>query len=339
MDEKGKETVAHALRVAQLAGVSGICAMPNTTPPLTERDVVQHYLSLADQSGVNGVFFGCYLAMTSDRGQVRRAVQTYRNLFPRVVGFKMYAGHSTNNIGVIHEADQRGVFETLAWEGYEGVLAVHAEKQAFVNDLAFDYTRPITHAELARPPQAEVVSIEDMIRFKRESGFKGKLHITHISTHRGVEIVDDARRVGDNVSCGVTPHHLWYRKCLLEGPDGLQYKMNPPLRSAEDADSLLEDLRAGKIQVLETDHAPHESEKKQGSKCASGMSALYAWQLFLEGLRQSDFSEELIGERTHGAVERLLGISVPRSRRATVYRPDEYGFNPWFLFQQRLGFK
>lgn len=337
-NEGRKDTIKHALSVARYAGVSGMFAMPNTNPPLTTRERVADYLRLADESDVKGVFFGVYLALTADQEQVRRAVDTHRDLFPDVVGFKLYAGHSTNNIGVVREEDQRAVFETLAREEYKGVLFVHAEKQALVNDTLFNASFPVTHALYARPPTAEVASIKDMIAFSRDAGFKGKLHIAHISTSEGVDLVSAARRSGLDVSCGVTPHHLLLDYTLM-GTEGVQYKVNPPLRAPGVPALLVDRLERGDIDWIETDHAPHEPHEKTdlSGPCLSGLTSLHAWPLFIHWLHAvRGWTDRNVHLRTHGAVVDRFGIHIRPSNAFSTYDSFAYSPNSWRGLEERL---
>lgn len=339
--EARKDTVAHALYVAKKAGVSGIITMPNTNPPLTEREVVLDYLHLGDEADTKDVFFGVYMALTPDPEQVKRAVATYRELFPRVSGFKIFFGHSTNNIGVIQEEDQRMVFRTLGGEGYEGVTFAHAEKQSLVRDDLFVKASPVTHAIRARPPKAEVASIRDVLRFSREEGFRGKLHIAHISTPQGVELVTAARKAGQDVSCGVTPHHLILNYSLMLQQNGVQYKVNPPLRQPEMPPLLLQKLEKGEIDWIETDHAPHALGEKIDctGPCLSGLTSLHAWPLFLDWLRVRNWSEKDIQLRTHKAIVDRFGIDIPHSGSNGVYDPTAYPVNSWAGLEHLLSTK
>ena len=327
LEERAKETIDHALRVARRAGVSGIFAMPNTKPPLTHRDIVQEYLRIARDANVPDVFFGAYMALTADVEQVKHAVETYRELRPHVVGFKLYAGHSTNNIGVIQEDDQRAVFRTLAQEGYDGVLAIHAEKEKHINTSVFDLKRPETHA-FARPPLAEIESVEDMIFFADDASYQGKLHIAHISTPEAVKRVGLARREGMDISCGVTPHHLFFDYRLMRGPEGALYKMNPPLRFPNAAAEMRSLLQQGAIDWIETDHAPHTLGEKRSESCPSGIPALHAWPLFIEALGREGLTGAEIIRYTHTNVVNRFGVDLHLERQG-VYMPDAYKVAVW----------
>jgi len=173
--QRDKETIAHGLDVAKDSGLDAVFDMPNTDPPLMTRDLVQERLLLAREANVPEVFYGLYMGLTADPGQVKRAVDIYRE-FPDVVGMKLYAGHSVGKLGIIIVEDQAVIYETLAREGYDGVLAVHAEKEDCLHPEVWDPTHPVSHCH-ARPEKAEVESVQDQIRLAQQANFSGKLHI------------------------------------------------------------------------------------------------------------------------------------------------------------------
>jgi dihydroorotase len=89
----------------------------------------------------------------------------------------------------------------------------------------------------------------------------GSVHIAHMSTKGGVDLVRKAKAEGVKVTCEVTPHHLVLSDDSLENYD-TNLKMNPPLRTREDVESLWEGLKDGTIDVIASDHAPHSIEEK-----------------------------------------------------------------------------
>lgn len=121
-EQKHKETIRHGLEVAYDSGLDAVFDMPNTDPPVMTRELVEDRLKIARDAGVPDVFYGLYMGLTADSEQVKQAVDVFRE-FPQIIGMKLYAGHSVGNLGVITEERQRAVYETLAIEGYDGVLA------------------------------------------------------------------------------------------------------------------------------------------------------------------------------------------------------------------------
>lgn len=94
--------------------------------------------------------------------------------------------------------------------------------------------------------------------------YGARLHLCHVSTREAVEAIGRAKRRGVPVTCEVTPHHLWFA--------GTEYRVNPPIRQAADVAALVEAIRAGTVDAIATDHAPHSDEDK--AKGAAGMVGL-----------------------------------------------------------------
>ena len=156
-NQRHKETIKHGLEVAYDSGLDAVFDMPNTDPPIMTRELVMDRLKIAKDTGVSDVFYGVYMGLTANPEQVKRAVDVFRE-FPQVIGMKLYAGHSVGNLGVITEEDQRRVYETLAREGYGGVLAVHCEKESHLHPETWKHQQPIIHC-YARPENAEIWAI------------------------------------------------------------------------------------------------------------------------------------------------------------------------------------
>ena len=93
-----------------------------------------------------------------------------------------------------------------------------------------------------------------------------RLHMCHVSTKESIDAIRMSRLKGARVSCEVTPHHLWFDDSRL------QYKVNPPIRKADDVTALIEAIRDGTVTCIGTDHAPHTAEEKE--KGAAGMVGL-----------------------------------------------------------------
>ena len=332
--EAYKETPQHALEVARDSGVSGIFVMPNTKPALFTEELVRERLVHAASIGIKDVFYGIYMGLTKDSEQIKKAIGAYQKLHPKVVGFKLYAGHSVNELGVIDVEDQFKIFETLSREGFNGVLAVHCEKENLMRNETFNPEVPITHA-LARPEIAEIESVRDVITFAFLSGYKGKLDIKHISSPRAVEDVALAKQRGLNITCWVCPHHIIYDWTRMEKDDGLLYKMNPPLRKPGSPEKMLEYLKKGFISGIETDHAPHTLEDKTKS-CCSGVPGLAHWPLFIEYLRGQNFSDQEIEKITYENAVKRHKVETPNNKNPIKDRRKEYAFDPYQSLDKSL---
>lgn len=311
-----KETVSHGLAVAERLGLAGVFEMPNTAPPLTSRDAIRRRIQLADDRG-SAVFHGLYAGLTSDPRQIEEMIRAHEDLFPRLVGFKLYAGSTTGSLAVTEEAAQKRLFQVLAGAGYRGVLAVHCEKESLIGkdrpnrmgrslrDM-WHRRRPLLHCR-SRPPEAETESVRDILRLAGEVGFQGTLHICHVSTPEAVrQIVDAGRNSECRITCGATPHHLLLSESHMSGPNGYLLRMNPPLRKEGLRSALFDLLLEGGIDWIESDHAPHLArEKREG---LSGIPVLPIYPFLLRHLHNRGMSEERIQRLVHDNIAGAFGL-------------------------------
>jgi dihydroorotase len=336
--QAAKETVRHGMEVAWRAGLDAVFEMPNTDPPLTSLEVVKRRIALADAArGELGgdIVHGLYVGLTGDLAQLDEAVRIHAAFYPRVVGLKLYAGHSTGGMGIVTEGGQRAVYRRLAALRYGGVLAVHAEKESLLRTLPggspdWDPSSPWSHAE-ARPPLAEVRSVEDQLRLAAEEGFRGVLHIAHLSVPDALERIRDARRraPGFRITCGITPHHALLSAEDMHRPDGILLKMNPPLRPRALQESMLRALLGGEIDWIETDHAPHTLVDKTRAH-ASGIPVCPFYPRVLAILATLGASPDMLEALTHRRMEEAFGFPVRRRERAAeVGLGGEYPFDPF----------
>ena len=335
-EQKHKETIRHGLEVARDSGVDAVFDMPNTNPPIMSRDLVVDRLRLAEKADVGEVFYGLYMGLTGDSEQVKRAVDIYRE-FPQVIGMKLYAGHSVGNLGVVSVEDQATVYRTLTEQGYDGVLAVHAEKESELHPEIWKPQQPISHCH-ARPESAEVASVKDQLALASQYKFGGKIHIAHISSPIAVDLVVNARDEGLDISSGVCPHHFVYDWQQMVSDNGVLWKMNPPLRSPESRGKMLKYLHDGKVDWIETDHAPHSLEEKTADPFMSGIPGLAWWNLFEEFLRKNNFSDRRITEVTFGNVADRFGLDIHKSSKRIIDRRADYPFNPYSPIEEEIGY-
>ena len=146
---------------------------------------------------------------------------------------------------------------------------------------------------------------------QREYGVKAHLHVCHISVPESVELVNSAKS-DLKMSCGITPHHATLSTDDMMTPESVIYKVNPPIRDAGMMKKMRELLKAGKIDFIETDHAPHTKQekefdpKKSSDGYLSGIPSLNNYSFFIEGLIGSGFSEEQIHRITYSNIKKIF---------------------------------
>lgn len=325
--QKQKETVAHGLFVAEQIGLDAVFEMPNTDPALADHSTIEQRISLADAAKID-IFHGLYAGITNDSDQILKIVNCYEDLFPRVIGIKMFAGHSTGNMGIISYNEQEQIYETLTNAGFKGVLAVHCEKEFLLTPERWDPTQPSSH-DLARPPEAETESIKDQIKLVKKTRFKGTLHICHVSSPESIDlIIEEKGKKAVKITCGATPHHCVLHKSVMNNNNGLLMKVNPPVRSIDFQEKMLNHLLAGHVDWIETDHAPHLTQEKTSPPYPSGIVGLPFYPFFIELLRKKNISPELLYKITHSNIEKAFNITIPsKNKLKLVNLSSEYDNN------------
>ncbi len=281
-----KATIKSVSELARSQGIVAIFDMPNTEPPIVSEKLVRKRLEDAEKVNCSDIYH-LYIGITKYSEQIRECVNVVKKYFPKVVGIKMYAGKSVGDLAIADENDQKRVYEELAQADYDGVLAVHCEKETLFKPELWDPNNPETW-NLVRPKESEIKSVKNQIRFAKEARFKSNLHICHVSAPETVEIIQEAKSEL-RITCGVTPHHLTLSTLNMKGEKGLIYKVNPPLREYETVLKLRECLKQGKIDWIETDHAPHTRKEKLSYPYLSGIQSLKVYSVFLDYLRSWGF--------------------------------------------------
>lgn len=300
--ERYKSTIREVMELAVSQGVVAIIDMPNTEPPVTDAELAERRVETARSEGVERGYY-LYVAATPREEQLERAVEAVKRV-RRVAGLKMYTA-PMKRLEARELESQRIVYRRLSELGYRGVLAVHCEKVSLFREELWDPSKPWTW-NLCRPPEAESESVKDQITLVDETGFSGTLYIVHVSNPASLKHVREARERGVKVVCGVTPHHLMLSLEQMEGPGGVALKVNPPLRERRLSEGLLEAVKAGEVDFLETDHAPHAAWEKFGPPYLSGIRSLENYARCVEWLLEKSVSEKTLRGMTYDNVKRVF---------------------------------
>jgi allantoinase len=266
-----KEDFEHSTRAAAAGGVTTICEMPNTVPPLTDAPTYRE--RAAQHSEVASVDFGLWgISLgTTNLDQLPGLVAA------GAVGIKLFWGYALNrktgalayNLGEQPpqdlipppgSGDVFDIFKMVAAAG--GLLAAHCEDRGVLEASERGLGRPVEAYEdllRVRPDAAEATAIATAVEFARATGCR--FHVVHVSSGRGVEIVRRGQRDGVAITAETCPTYL----TLTDGDYtriGPKMKIYPPIRRTADRDAIWAGLLDGTIGSIGSDHAPHTVEEK-----------------------------------------------------------------------------
>lgn len=245
------ETVASASAAAVTGGYTAVSAMANTFPVADTAGVVEQVFRLGQEAGLCDVFpIG---AVTQGlNGASLAELGAMANSLARVRMF------SDDGKCVFDPLLMRRALEYV--KSFNGIIAQHAQDPRLT--VGAQMNEGVISGQLGLtgwPAVAEEAIIARDILLADHVG--SRLHICHLTTAGGVELVRAAKVRGINVTAEVTPHHLLLTDDLVVGYDPV-FKVNPPLRTSKDVEALRIGLADGTIDVVATDHAPHPAEDK-----------------------------------------------------------------------------
>ena len=243
------ETVETGARAAVLGGFTAVLAMPNTTPAIDSAGVAREVLDLGRDA--------CCDVYTSGAITVGRAgTQLAPMAELAALGVRFFTDDGS---GVQDGRLMRRALEYA--RGLGVVLAQHCEDDVLAAGGAMNEGAVSARLGLpGQPAEAEEVMVMRDIALARLTG--GRVHFQHLSTRRSVALVAAAKAEGLAVTCEATPHHLALTDELCASYDPV-FKVNPPLRTAEDVTAVRAGLADGTIDCIATDHAPHAPETKE----------------------------------------------------------------------------
>lgn len=273
--EAYKETIRHGIHVASRAGIVAVGDMPNTKPPVLDLETALMRADLAHAANMElpehqRVVYRIFMGLTNDRDQRLRAIDAVMEHPHIFAGIKRYDEDSTNNMGITEEAAQEQTMQDMADRGFNRRLSIHPGCEEINKRGLWTATDPYTHS-LVLPIESAITSTQRNIERAKKYGIA--IHIAHVSTPEEVELVNEAKEAGIDVTCGVTMHHLYLSNEYLKGPDGVFWKMNPPLRDKARMEKVRQQFIAGQIDCHESDHAYHTLDDKR-KKHSSGVPGL-----------------------------------------------------------------
>ena len=245
-----KETIETGSRAAVHGGFTDVATMPNTDPVTDTGAEVRYQIDRAHAAGL--VHVRPIGALTRD--QEGEALAEIGDMVMEGACAFSDDGHGVQSAGMMRTCmDYVSQFDRVA--------IAHCEVESLTVNGVINEGRASTRLGMfGWPALGEELEIYRDIELCRLTGCA--LHIAHISTAKGLEMVRAAKAEGLPVTCEVTPHHLFLCEEDITNAYDTNLKMNPPLRLASDAEALVEGILDGSIDCLVTDHAPHAIHEK-----------------------------------------------------------------------------
>ena len=244
-----KETIETGTLAAARGGFTTVCPMPNTRPV---PDSVEHFESLKN--------------IIDNSAHVR--VLPYASITTRQAGKELVDFEALSKEGAFAFTDDGVGVQTasMMYEAMQQASKVNKAVVAHCEDNSLIYGGAMHEGKRSKelgipgiPNICESVQIARDVLLAEAANCH--YHVCHVSTKESVRVIRDAKRAGIHVTAEVTPHHLLLTEDDVPGNNAI-YKMNPPLRSQEDRQALLDGLLDGTIDCIATDHAPHAREEK-----------------------------------------------------------------------------
>lgn len=245
-----KETIETGSAAAVHGGFTDVATMPNTDPVTDTGAEVRYQIDRAHAAGL------CHVrpigAMT--RGEKGDSLAEIGDMVIEGASAFSDDGHGVQSAGMM-----RTCMEYIAQ--FDRVALAHCEIESLSGHGVINEGRASTRLGMfGWPALAEELEIYRDIELVRLTNCP--LHICHISTRKGLDLVRAAKADGLPVTCEVTPHHLFLCEDDITDTYDTNLKMNPPLRTADDAAALREGVLDGSIDCIVTDHAPHAPHEK-----------------------------------------------------------------------------
>lgn len=255
--EEWKEDIESGSRAAVAGGVTSLCCMPNTGPHIDHAGIARQIIERSRQVGLCNVHPIGAVTKNLDGKELTEMRELTR---AGCVAF------SDDGLPIWHAGVMRKALEYSASFGF--MIIQHAEEKQLTRGGAINEGWVSTRLGVGgMPAEGEDSMIARDIMLARKAG--ARYHVAHISTSGAVDMVRRARNEGLKVSAEAAPHHFALTEEEVLGFN-VDAKMNPPLRTEEDRQAVIEGLRDGTITIIASDHAPHhDDDKRCGLSCAA----------------------------------------------------------------------
>ena len=245
-----KEDIASGTRAAAHGGFTAVCCMPNTKPVTDNATAVEFIQARASAVGKCRV----HVAGACSQGLKGETLSEMGDMVAHGAVAFTDDGRGVQDAGMMRRVMDYGSM-------FDRVIMSHCQDEALVGDGQVNEGIASTRlGMLGWPAEGEELQIARDIALCRLTGCP--LHIQHLTTARGLDLVRAAKEEGLPVTCEVTPHHLFLNEWSIGDDYNTFLKVNPPLRTPEDCNALIDGVVDGTVDAIVTDHAPHTAWEK-----------------------------------------------------------------------------
>ena len=291
-----KEDLQTGTRAAAAGGFTGIALMPNTQPPTHSKSEIEYLMNRAKNNLVDVYPLGA-LSYKREGKDLAEMYDMYQS------GAKAFTdgNHPVQDAGLMERA-------LLYTKGFDALVFSYPEDTAIAGKAKVHEGEVSTLLGMKGIPSlAEELMVARDLYLAEYT--ESRIHFSTISTERSVELIREAKKKGLQVTCDVAVHHLLLTDEALMGFDS-QYKVKPPLRTQKDVKALLKGLKDGTIDVIVSQHTPHEVEFKdvEFEVAEYGMISLQtAFAIALE----AGLSVDTIVQKMSINPRKILNVEVP----------------------------
>ena len=252
-----KEDFCTGTKSAAAGGITTVLDMPNNDPVTMSSETLKNRIRIAESGSlVNVGFYSEFPKDLEEMGDI---------IAQGAVGFKLYMTHQVGGLNIDDDEALQEAFKKIAELNVP--VAVHAEDKGLLIANEERLKRANCHDASAflkaHSENVEIRAVENLLELNAKIG--ARLHFCHMTTEKGLNAVIEAKKSGINVTCEVTPHHLFLSSADYKHY-GLMLTIMPPLRGENNIEALWKGVNTGWVDVIGSDHAPHAlREKSAGS--------------------------------------------------------------------------
>ncbi|RLF33991.1 MAG: hypothetical protein DRM98_01390 [Thermoplasmata archaeon] len=282
---------------AVFGGISCVFDMPNNIPPADNVKCLDDKINIGRRKSV--VDFGLFAGVTNNN------IEELERMSKKCNGFKIYLGSSMLSL-LFDKKNLTSVLKKLSLTG-KPVLFHAEDEECLISHRVLE--KSLSDHLSYRPAVCEEISIKEVL--SASQNFATRIHFCHVSSCDALEVL---KKHPGNISFGVTPHHSLLNVEKNLGSQSF-YKVNPPIRTSFDKESLFNAIKNGFVDILESDHAPHTRDEKNAdfNSAPSGVPGVETmYPLFLYLVKKEFLSFQRLTSVLCARPAELMGVSKGR---------------------------